>query len=65
MISIVKQSYQVVPNETLIYQLMDELEKNGAMTIREISVSRSFHLRNVIRVAGWLAKMNFVTLRNG
>jgi len=40
LISIVKQSYQVVPNETLIYQLMEELEKID--TSYKIEESHSF-----------------------
>ena len=40
LISIVKQSYQVVPNETLINQLMEELEKID--TSYDIEDSHSF-----------------------
>lgn len=52
----------IMPKPELLDQLLDKLEETGPTSVKQISDATKIQVSHVIRISGWLAKMNYIEL---
>jgi alpha-maltose-1-phosphate synthase len=54
----------IMPKPEFLDHLLDGLEKDGPMSVKQVCETHKLRIPIGIRISGWLAKMNFIELLN-